>query len=314
MTNFEFSKTRPDQWDSACERESSLFQSADWQQLLADCFGCRSVYAWDPKQRSGTAISLFRAGPFGVGYLGFPLGRMLGEHASRSGLLSQMKNGLSDEAPVCVRLPVSAFAAPQELQLPFVSTPETAIADLQVWGPQLVSTNIRRDLKKAARSGLELVESHNADDGATLFAIYAATVRRHKGSLRYNANYFSRLIELSQKRADLRVLLARRHREIAGFIVLAIDVDTAYYLHGGTNIALQNLHSSALLFDKAIETAKSAGLRCFNFMSSPKDQPTLVQYKEKWGGVTREHRSYVLALRPAYQLFRLAEKVYSWVR
>jgi hypothetical protein len=30
--------------------------------------------------------------------------------------------------------------------------------------------------------------------------------------------------------------------------------------------------------------------------------------------VTREHRSYVLALRPAYQLFRLAEKVYSWVR
>ena len=314
MTDFNFSEQRPDHWDFSCARAASLFQSGDWLQLLAECFRSKTVYAFDQAQASGSAITLFRAGPFRIGYLGFPLGRLLGNGALRSELLDQMATGLAAQAPVCVRIPSSAFAESDELQLPSVITPETAIPELQHWGHHALSTNIRRDLKKAAGAGLELADAESADDGARLYQIYAATIKRHKGSLRYNARYFSRLIELAATRQDLRVITARKHREIAGFLVLAIDGDTAYYLHGGTNFELPNYHSAPLLFEAAIDAAKNLGLRCFNFMSSPADQPSLVQYKEKWGGITRQHKTYVLALRPAYQLFKAAEKVYGMIR
>jgi lipid II:glycine glycyltransferase (peptidoglycan interpeptide bridge formation enzyme) len=225
-----------------------------------------------------------------------------------------LATGLREWSPVCVRVPGSAFIDSDELQLPAVITPETAIPDLQDWGHHAVSTNIRRDLKKAAAAGLELVDAKGADDGARLYEIYAATIKRHRGSLRYNARYFSRLIDLASTRQDLRVITARKHGDIAGFLVLVMDTDTAYYLHGGTNFELPNYHSAPLLFETAIEAAKSRGLRCFNFMSSPADQPTLVQYKEKWGGITRQHKTHVLALRPAYHLFKVAEKIYGMIR
>jgi hypothetical protein len=314
MTDFEFSARRPDHWDNACEQAGSLFQSADWQQLLAECFRTETVYAWDKEQTSATAISLFPAGPFRIGYLGFPLGRLLGNGALRSILMSQLATGLAEWSPLCVRVQGSAFIESDELQLPAVITPETAIPDLQAWSHHSVSTNVRRDLKKAAGAGLELVDAESADDGVRLYKVYVATIKRHRGSLRYNARYFSRLIELAATRQDLRVITARKHGDIAGFFVLVMDADTAYYLHGGTNFELPNYHSAPLLFEAAIEAAKSRGLRCFNFMSSPADQPTLVRYKEKWGGITRQHKTYVLALRPAYQLFKVAEKFYGMIR
>ena len=58
-----------------------------------------------------------------------------------------------------------------------------------------------------------------------------------------------------------------------------------------------------------IRWAQAAGCESFNFMSSPPNQPSLVRYKEKWGGVTGVHRTYTMKLGVAYPLFRLAEAI-----
>jgi hypothetical protein len=310
VSGYTFSETPPSQWDATCERTGALFHSRDWQTLLEHSFGCRPLYAWDAESGPGAALSVFKAGPFHIAYLGFPVGGMLGD---AHGMLD-WGGQASVKMPTCVRIPVSAFADPVELPLAFESNPETAIRDLQDWDLASVSKNLRRDVKKAQRSGLSIEVPSDAAEGKSLFRIYRETVERHSGALRYNEGYFSALIELARRQSRLRVLVARYEGSLAGFIVVGIDRGTAYYLHGGTDIAHRQHSPADLLLNESINQARNDGCQCFNLMSSPNDQPTLVKYKEKWGGETRQHRTYTLPLRSSYRLFRIAEGLYRWIR
>jgi CelD/BcsL family acetyltransferase involved in cellulose biosynthesis len=209
-----------------------------------------------------------------------------------------------------MRIPVSPFGAPARLELAYEAVPETAIADLQDWDISRVSKNRKRDLNRARRSELTVVDAITANDGARLFELYLETLRRNRGTVRYNAEYFGRLVELASTHENLRVLLAKRDQAIAAFVVVARQGATACYLHGATDWSMRDYRPTAVLFNDAIEWAKTAGCQCFNFMSSPKDQPSLTQYKEKWGAETREHRTYSLPLRSSYPVFRMAERIY----
>jgi hypothetical protein len=77
MGDFAFSLTPPAGWDAECCATNVVFGSPGWQAMLESSFGCRSIYAWDGMQ--GAAISVFRAGPFSVGYVGFPAGSVFGD-------------------------------------------------------------------------------------------------------------------------------------------------------------------------------------------------------------------------------------------
>ena len=195
----------------------------------------------------------------------------------------------------------------------FIETPETAITGLQNWEIRDASNNVRRDLKKARNSGLEFLESAGPDLADSVYALYRDTIHRHKGSLRYSHAYFSNLLRLSQAEPKLRVSVALDAGDVVAFNVSAIDGPGSYYLHGGMNPDASSNRPGALLMSAAIHWAREAGCESFNFMSSPADQPSLVQYKEKWGGETRAQRTYTLRLSSAYSIFRIAERAYSLI-
>lgn len=314
MSGFTFSEAPPSHWDATCERSAALFHSRSWQGLLEQGFGCQTIYAWNEESESGAALSVFKAGPFDIAYLGFPVGGMLGNNLPDiNSLLAWRKSEIS-RTLTCIRIPASAFQDPIDLPLAFESNPETAICQLQDWDLAAASQNIRRNVKKARNSGLSIIEPSNAADGKALFRIYRATVKRHGGALRYNERYFSALISLASCEPRLRVLVARFEGDIAAFIVVAIHGRTAYYLHGGTDMAHRQWSPAALLFDETIRWARDEDCDCFNLMSSPNDQPSLVEYKEKWGGETRRHKTYTLPLRPSYRFFRIVESIYRRIR
>lgn len=79
-------------------------------------------------------------------------------------------------------------------------------------------------------------------------------------------------------------------------------------------MAYRQYSPSDLQFNEAIQSAREDGYERFNLMSSPIDQPSLVKYKEKWGGETRQHKLYTLPLRPSYRLFKIAGRLYRWIR
>jgi len=293
-----------------CGTMDSLFHTKEWMSALERGLGCRSLYVFDAKHRRGAGISVFRAGPFQIGYLGFPVGEFAGCDEATLDLLQGLKVALSDHGLTALRIPVSAFGHPVALDLPFEPTPETAIVDLQSWSLRSIAKNRRRDVNKSLRSGLDCVEATDPGDGQTLYKLYASTLERKRGSLRYTAAYFGELIALSQRTANLRVLLAKKGDSIAAFTVVVRHGTTAYYLHGAFDWDMRDHIPSAMLLNESIEWAKAGGCRVFNLMSSPPGQTTLVRYKEYWGAETREHRTYTLPIRSSYAFFRIAERLY----
>ena len=311
MRNYQFSTSPPPDWPALCQASSALFGSVDWQQLLETSFGCRTVYACNGQD--GAAVTAFKAGPFSIGYVGFPTGSVTGNTASLTAIISQLMATKPALDLTCIRAPVSAFTASSDLELPYVSNPETAITDLQGWELMGVSKNLRRDIRKAERSGLSVCQSSDPGLGPILFDMYASAVKHHGGSLRYNADYFSSLLELAKLNPALQVFIASLDSDIVGFAVIVHHAGTAYYLHGGARADLRQLSPSDLILAEAIASAKSGGDDVFNFMASPPDQPTLVRYKEKWGGETRSLKTYTLRLSPAYPLFKAVERLYRLI-
>jgi len=300
--------TVPRAWSEVCDQSNALFHSEDWLALLERSFGCDSLYFMRDDHRQAAGISQFRAGPFRIGYLGFPVGGVVGAGALGDEFVEQMRR--ADGMPAAVRIPISGFGNTVDLDLAYETTTETAIVDLQAWDLAKINKNRRRDVNRSMRSGLSLVDSTDAADGPRLFELYRSTIERNDGSLRYTAGYFSELVRLAQRNSQLRVLLARQDESIVAFTVVALHGRVAYYLHGAFDWAMREYLPSAMLLHEAIEWSKAQGCEIFNLMSSPKTQESLIKYKERWGAESREHRTYTLPVKSTYRLFRVAERLY----
>jgi len=312
MTRLNVSTSQPQEWIELSRESDALFGTRPWQMLLERSFGCRTIYVYN--KATGFAISVFRAGPFKIGYLGFPVGGGIGVSPSLSSFIDALCIARLRGMPVCLRIPVSTFAQQADLDFPYQSNPETVIGNLQEWRPELISKKLRRDVRKSERSELIVSEAAEPRVGDKLYEMYSRTVKRRGGAIRYNAAYFRELIKLAKVQPRLRVLIAEDGTEIAGFVVIARHGNTAYYLHGGANPMYQRFSPSDLLLNSAIHRAQQEGSQHFNLMASPSSQPSLVRYKEKWGGITRELKTYTLPLRPSYRLFKTAEWVYRFIR
>ena len=312
MTHYQFQNSIPDRWDDLCNRNDAVFGTTSWQSFLESSFRCRTIYGTNDEQ--GVAITVFKAGPFEVGYLGFPVGIAIGQPMDLSALLSDFLKSNVGGKPVCIRISPSAFSRSTDLNLKYVVNPETAIADLQSWDAMGVSSKLRRAIRKTKKSGLIPFEITDVALHETIFDMYRRTVQRNQGSLRYSREYFERLIRLSFETTKIRITGVLVDNLLAGFIVTCRDNDTTYYLHGGTASAHRHLSPSDILMRDAIEFARSAGSKCFNFMASPPKQPELIRYKEKWGATTRQLNTYTLPSGPLYPAFVLAESVFRIFR
>ena len=306
--------TPPADWAARCASREFVFHSSQWTGLLEASFNVKTHYVLDAAGQCGAAVSSFPAGPFRIGYWGFPFGGSVGGAPLVQTHFDELRASGSDLLPTAIRIPVSAFDNPVDLAFNCVRTPETAIADLSTWTLDLASENHRRDIKKAIKSGLTSEDASRTEDGATIYGIYQDTVKRHRGGLRYNKSYFTKLIELAQSDPRVRVRLARLDGEIAGFVVAIRHGSVACYLHGGLRLQFRQYRPSALLLSEAIAWAQGCGCKRFNFMSSPADQHSLIRYKEKWGAETREHRTYTIPIRSSFPFFRVAEQLYRVLR
>lgn len=314
MSGWQVSQSMPPGIAAVSEAQKGLFQSESWMSILDRGLGCSSVYVSNDEQEIGAGISRFRAGPFSIGYLGFPVGGIVGAKSSPDAMIREMRDALASAGLVALRIPVSPFTNAEILDLPFEATPESAIVDLQSWSLAGIAKNRRRDVNKSLRAPLDLVDSTDPRDGDILFALYERTLERKRGSLRYTARYFSELIALSQENSNLRVLLAKIDGAIAAYTVVVRNGSTAYYLHGAFDWAMREHIPSAMLLNAAIEWAKGEGCEIFNLMSSPPGQDSLVRYKEHWGAETREHRTYTLPVKSTYPVFRVIERLYRMIR
>ncbi len=312
MSSLSLSTTPPRGWPETGDGKAGLFNSIEWLSLMNKAFNTNSLYLEDKDQGVRAAVSIFKAGPFRIGYLGFPITSVFGEGQITNETILQIKKAKIQTGLHLLRIPTSSFQENHDLDLFSNETPESAILDLQSWDESVLRSAARRNIRKAKKSGVTISDAteQNLDD--IFFQLYSDTVKRNNGSVRYNKKYFNLLIALSQKNPAIRCSIAKVDGEFAGYMIVVLDNNVAYYLHGASALPYRQFRPNDLLFAEAITWAKEQGMTIFNFMSSPVNQPSLIRYKEKWGAETRVQHVYQEEIRlvPA-KVFSAAIKTHN---
>lgn len=312
MNGFIFTKEPPQHWNGRCVQSGDLFNGARWQSVLGKGFGATTFYGWNEERLTGLTITVFKAGPFRVGYLAFPAGGTVGKGTLDEQIIADLKRSDFPGKIHLIRIPTSFLEDNRVIDLPYELTMETVIEDLQRWRYEGLSHNLKKSIRRAKSSPLAIVDAYELSQGQIIYRLYRETVLRHGGNLRYTEKYFRELISYSLFNDDLRCILALADKEIAGFLIVACHHETAYDLHCCIQQDYKRYATSDMLTYVSIRWAKEQGMRYYNLMSSPANQMSLVRYKEKWGGVTLQNKTYELVLRPVQtRIFKLASSLYQ---
>lgn len=300
----------PASWAKLAAENNSFFSAEGWQNLLAQSFGAKSFRFIDADGNDGFSLQVFRKGPFRIGYLNFPIGGTVRGYPIKS-RLDNLRSAFGSRDIHLLRAQSSGFRDPEPWDTTAVSQPETAITKLQEYDPLRIA-KVRRDVARAERFMVKVAQGPDAAPPTMMYGLYKETVSRHGAALRYNAGYFEKLYRLARNDHRLKLFVARIGDELAGFLALALNCDTAYYLHGASNEKYRKNGVSDMLLYEAIKAARCAGMSCFNMMTSPPEQQALVRFKEKWGATTRTHFTYEFRFNNAYaSAFDFASNTYS---
>ena len=265
-----------------------FFHSSTWFSVLEGGFGART---FKTSFDLSLSFTVFRVGPFSLAYINFPIGL--------TDVRESYELGKNDILQILreKNIHILNFSTPY-INTPFNryrirSLPETSIENLENWEESRLAADVRYELRRSQREGLRVREVDDRDY-KHLHKIYKSTVTRHKGQVRYTSDYFSALVRISKENnnLDCKIGFFSDEDRPCAFIIVAHDGDTAYYLHGGYEEQYAHLRPGYKLISLAIAHARDSGCKKFNFMASPEDQPSLVKFKEKWGGNTYRLVSY----------------------
>lgn len=292
MSAWHFHAIPPADWAAQCASDGALFHSELWLRLLQDGFGAEPLFGLHAASRTRLPLTVFKAGPFRIGYAGFPCSALQGSVTA----LAELGGGHFERPVDLLRASLPGMGTARIQQAPSASVPETIIEHLQGWSAAALP-KLERDLKKASRSDLVVMAGGSAEDAEDWHRLYLQTVQRHDGQARYPQTYFRALLRrLPQPR--FAAWHALHQGQLAGFCIAAIDAGTGYYLHGAVDPSCRSLGVTDRLLAEAIRWAQKAGAVRFSLMASPPTQPGLIRYKEKWGGITRPLHSWEWQPRP----------------
>ena len=140
-------------------------------------------------------------------------------------------------------------------------------------------SSTQRKIRRAEREGLtyqvgstELLDS--------FYRLLTITRRRHKIPPQPK-RWFRNLIDCFGEALRIRLAL-QDGRAIAGMLTVR-HKDTLVYKYGCSDTRFNRLGGTHLLFWKAIQEAKNAGLRTFDLGRTNSDQTGLVTFKNRWG-------------------------------
>lgn len=245
---------------------------------------------------------LFRRGPVVAAYPRFPLGLMLDD----KDLLTALQDkgiGFPASRVDMLRLSAPDLMLDQTKPVRGVALQETRIDQLQLWSAERLSANVRRKFRQARE--LRMAPAV-ATDGPILHRLYCLSLARQNGVPKYPARYFTALCSLGSD-APLSVGKAvTTNGTTAAFVVVGHELQCSYYLHGGYDERFSRLRPGYLTMRWAIERSMERGATAFDLMASPNDQPSLVAYKEGFGGLTRIRWHWDVSLTVLGQVARVA--------
>jgi len=151
-------------------------------------------------------------------------------------------------------------------------------------------TSIRQRIGRAAKNGFRLRIAKDVDDLKSFYRLHI-DVRKKHGLPPHPFKFFLNMWEVMSPQKLLFIpLLEHKGEVVAGAVTLRYK-DTFTYEYSAAEAAYLPLCCNQSLIWEIIKMGLSEGARWFDFGRSSLDNPTLIEFKERWGA-KRQPLSY----------------------
>jgi lipid II:glycine glycyltransferase (peptidoglycan interpeptide bridge formation enzyme) len=142
---------------------------------------------------------------------------------------------------------------------------------------------VRRDVRKAEKSGIYVDEIRSPSEIEEMFALYHQTMRRNLTYVTWTKKSFYSIYNHIVKSGQGKIFFAKKDGKMAAGVILLFSEDTAYYFFGASSEEYLHYCPNDLLVHRSICLAIQNGKRFFDLMTSKYDDVALMSFKEKWG-------------------------------
>jgi hypothetical protein len=294
------------EWDEFASRYTDLiFYQSVWSEVLKKGLGGQPLYFC--LKEGGEIVAglpgvLLNFKIFKILYASIPYGHFIGERSYYSTFLELLENELRRRGIDQVRLIESPFSEsyPPESFKPLPA--KCTLLDLRgndkerIW--EDYKKNIRRDVRKAQRSGVT-IRSRDSMEGINIFyKLYLTSMERNRAMAKYPLHWFETLYEIVTKKGLGVVLIAELNGVAIAGVILIYSASSTHYFHNGSQYEYLKFCPNELLVHSSIENAVEKRISFFDFMGSDPNDLSLLRFKEKWGGQSVDIQTYVKDYHP----------------
>ena len=176
--------------------------------------------------------------------------------------------------------PLAIHTCLNRIKIPYTFHQLDLQPDIQTILQNFHKSSTQRKIRRAEREGLIYREGRDETLLNHFYSLISAARRRHSLPPQPKV-WFRNLVACLGPQLKIRVAF-HQNRAIASILTIQFK-DTLYYKYGGSDAEYNNMGGMHLLFWTAIQEAKSAGLRRFDFGRSDADQQGLITFKNRWG-------------------------------
>ena len=174
--------------------------------------------------------------------------------------------------------------------------------------------NCRYAIKKAAKDGITVTHSNNANAIADFEKIYSETAVRQNFTP-FSSSYIKKEFQEFAKNDKALLFLGSYHNEIISGAMIIFSNGSAFYHHGASTRKFKNIGTNTQLVQwEAIKEAKKRGCKYYNFWGiAPDNKPkhpffNITHFKKGFGGFSEEYvHAQDLIIRHKYWLNYLIE-------
>lgn len=302
------------EWDDFASRYTDLiFYKSIWSEVLRKGLGGQPLYFYLKEGReivAGLPGVLLNFKIFKVLYASIPYGNLFGEKSFFLPFMGLLDNEFKRRGVHQVRMTESPFFESYSPESYRTLSAKCTLLDLKgldrekLW--QGYKKNIRRDVRKAQKSGVAIRQGASTEDIRIFSRLYLSSMERNRAMAKYPLQWFEALYEMMIKGGLGTIALAEvDNKAIAGAVLIHSPTST-HYFHNGSQYEFLKFCPNELLIHNALEKAIEKKNSYFDFMGSDSLDLSLLHFKEKWGSQSVDIQTYVKDYHP------MKCKIWEW--
>ena len=288
------------------ENSSSFYNKKEWFWVLQEGFKAPVVcYCFEEDEKIYLALPgiILDFKIMKMFYSNIPYGGFVGEMEYLSTFLSLLEKRLKEDHIHSIRIAKDSkthFPEPEGYRKEMAFTHLLDVDEMteeSLW--ESYKKRIRRDVRKAEKSGIRIDEARDLKEVDILFDLYLETMKRNEAYNVWTRKMLHAIYHHLVKNGEAEFLLAKLKGEVIAGIILLFSPETVYYFFAASAQKHLSLCPNDLLVHHGICLTIRKGKRFFDLMTSHQKDVALMNFKEKWGAQKYPLDFYGKSLNPS---------------